>query len=317
MTLVMAAPRMVRISLLGAATLAAGCSTDSTGEPPTILIDVAHYNLVDIVDSHTSWLENEGFTVRILRHPFDHESLDGVDIILIESPLARRNSVTRPWTEEKFDLAWQPPFPSAFSADEISTLHTWVTSGGGLGIIFDHMPVSNAVDEMATAFGVTVSNGFAFDERMLRWESDSLSIGEAGSVVFRRIDHTLADHPITDGRSIVERVDSAALGGGAAFLLPPEGLPLLTLGESFVSLRPEIPWLFQEDTPRHSIGAWLQGGTLRVGRGRLAIFSDLGILATHDEVAAQDPPWNGSQLQNPQLFLNTIRWLSAEIDPDD
>ena len=179
------------------------------------------------------------------------------------------------------------------------------------------MPVSNAIDELATAFGVTVSNGFAFDEGMLRWEGDSLSVGEAGSVVFRRIDQTLGDHPITDGRNIVERVDSVALGGGAAIRLPPEGLPLLTLGESFVSLRPEIPWRFQEDTPRHPIGAWLQGGTLRVGRGRLAVFSDLGILATQDEVEALDPPWNGLQLQNPQLFLNTIRWLSAEIDPGE
>jgi len=313
----MAAPRIVRISLLGAVTLDAACSTDPTGETPTILIDAGHHNLVDIVESHADWLEEEGFTVRILRHPFDHESLDGVEVILIGSPSAPRNAVTRPWTEEKFDLAWQPPFPSAFSADEISTLHTWVASGGGLGLIFDHMPVSNAINELATAFGITVSNGFAFDEAMLRWEGDSLSIGEAGSFVFRRTDHTLAGHSITDGRSIVERVDSVALGGGAAFRLPPEGLPLLTLGESFVSLRPEIPWHFQEDTPRHPIGAWLQGGTLRVGGGRLAVFSDLGILATHDEVAAQDPPWNGWQLQNPQLFLNTIRWLSAEIDPGE
>ena len=62
---------------------------------------------------------------------------------------------------------------------------------------------------------------------------------------------------------------------------------------------------------------WWQGGVLRMGRGRLAVFSDAGILATHDEAAVQEPPWNGRQLQNPQLFLNTLRWLSGEIDPDE
>ena len=184
----------------------------------------------------------------------------------------------------------------------------------GAGARFDHMPVSNAVEELAAAFGVEVANGHAYDERMLRWEGDSLSRKEAGSAVFRRTDGTLAIHPITDGRSVAERIDSAALGGGAALRPIPEGRPLLTLGASFVSLLPEAPFRFREDTPRQPIGGWWQGGALRIGRGRLAVFSDAGILATHDEVAAGEPPWNGWQLQNPQLFLNTRRWLSGEID---
>ena len=174
-----------------------------------------------------------------------------------------------------------------------------------------------SVEELAAAFGVEVANGHAYDERMLRWDGDSLSRKEAGSAVFRRTDGTLTAHPITDGRSVAERIDSVALGGGSAFSLPPEGQPLLTLGTSFVSLLPEAPFRFREDTLRQPIGGWSQGGVLRVGRGRLAVFSDAGILATHDEVAAQEPPWNDWQLQNPQLFLNTLRWLSGQIDPDE
>ena len=308
----------VRVSLLGAAILAAACTaTDTTGEPSTILIDAGHHNLIDIVESHAGRLEEEGFAVRILRHPFDHESLENVETVIISIPSAQRNAVTRPWSEEKFALAWQPPFPSAFSVDEISTLHTWVTNGGGLAIVFDHMPVSNAVEEITAAFRVEVANGHAYDERMLRWKGDSLSRKEAGSAVFRRTDGTLTAHPITDGRSVAERIDSVALGGGAAFRLPPEGQPLLTLGTSFVSLLPKAPFSFREDTPRQAIGGWSQGGVLRVGRGRLAVFSDAGILATHDEVSVQEPPWKGWQRQNPQLFLNTLRWLSGEIDPGE
>ncbi len=289
-------------------------STDTPDAGPSVLIDAAHHNLIDIVESHAGWLEEEGFRVRTLRQAFDRESLDGVETVIISLPSAPRNAVTRPWTREKFARAWQPPFPSAFTADEISVLREWVTEGGGLALVFDHMPVSNAVEELAAAFGVEVANGHAYDERMLRWEGDSLSRREAGSAVFRRTDGTLAVHPITDGRSVAERIDSVALGGGAALRPIPEGRPLLTLGASFVSLLPEAPFRFREDTPRQPIGGWWQGGVLRVGRGRLAVFSDAGILATHDEVAAGEPPWNGWQLQNPQLFLNTLHWLSGSLD---
>jgi hypothetical protein len=156
-------------------------SAHPTGETPTVLIDAAHHNLIDIVESHAGWLEEEGFDVRILLQPFDDESLDGVETVIISLPSAPRNAVTSPWTEEKFAAAWQPPFPSAFSAEEIAILRTWVEDGGGLIILFDHMPVSNAVEELATAFGVEVANGHAYDERMLRWEGDSLSRKEAGA----------------------------------------------------------------------------------------------------------------------------------------
>lgn len=298
------------------ALIAAACSIDDT-ETPTVLIDAAHNDLIGAVESHGAWLEEEDFRVRILRKPFDRESLVGVDVVLTAIPLAPSNFVTRPWTDEKFAEAWQPPFPSAFSADEIALLHEWVTEGGGLALVFDHMPVSNAVEDLATAFGVEVANGHAYDARRLRWEGDRLIRDEAGAAVFRRVDGTLAAHPITDGRSPAERIDSVALGGGAAFRPPPEGRPLLVLGPTFVSLLPEVPFRFREDTPRRPIGGWWQGGVLRVGWGRLAVFSDAGFLAMHDEVAAGPPPWNGWQLQNPQLFLNTLRWLSGEIDPDE
>lgn len=301
--------------VLSSASACAQGPAHSVGTGDTVLIDAAHHNLIDIVDSHRGWLEAEGFRVRVLRQPFDPELLSGVEVVVISIPSAAQNAVTKPWTREKFARAWQPPFPSAFAADEISALRDWVLEGGGLVLVFDHMPISHAVQELAAAFGVEVANGHAYDERLLRWEADSLSRSEAGSAVFRRSDGTLSAHPITDGRGAAERIDSVALGGGAAFRPMPEGEPLLTLGPSFVSLLPEAPFRFMENTPRQPIGGWWQGGMLRIGRGRLAVFSDAGILATADEVAAGEPPWDGWQLQNPQLFLNTLRWLARQIDP--
>jgi len=283
----------------------------------TVLIDAGHYNLVNGVDSHCGWLEEQGLRVQVLRGKFDDASLIGVDVVITASPSAPNNAVTEPWLDEKFNVAWQPPFPSAFSHDEIGVLREWVAAGGGLAIVFDHMPVSNAVEHLAAAFGIEVANGHAYDERRIRWDGDRLIREEAGAAFFRRSDGTLAPHPIAEGRIPAERIDSVALGGGAAFRPTSEGQMLLELGSSFVSLDPEVPFRFREDTPRQAIGGWWQGGVLRVGRGRLAIFSDLGILATQEEVAVGPPPWDEWQLQNPQLFLNTLRWLAGEIDPDE
>ena len=107
------------------------------------------------------------------------------------------------------------------------------------------------------------------------------------------------------------------LGGGAALRLPPEGQPLLTLGMSWVSLQPEVPHDFDEDTPWQPIGGWCQGGVLQVGQGRIAAFSDSGILANPNGVATAGPPWDSYQRQNPHLFLNTLRWLLGESDPNE
>lgn len=286
-------------------------------ESPTILIDAAHNDLIGIAESHSAWLEEEGFEVRTLEGPVDQESLAGVDVFVTAIPLASSNAVTRPWTDEKFNKAWQPPYPSAFSDDEVASLRQWVASGGAMALVFDHMPVSSAVVDLAAAFDIEVADGHAYDERLLGWDGGQLSRDEAGSAVFRRSDSTLASHPITGGRIHAERIDSVALGGGAALRLPPEGEPLLTLNPYFVSLQPEAAFQFNEDTPRQPIAGWHQGGVLRVGEGRLAVFSDAGILATHEEVSSQSPPWRGWQLQNPQLFLNTLRWLAREIEPPE
>lgn len=305
----------VALSLSGSAI--AQQSALEEAETLTILVDAGHYNLVDGVDSHADWLKKQGLGVRVLHGKFDDESLAGIGVVITSSPSAPNNAVTEPWMDEKFEVAWQPPFSSAFSHEEIRALHDWVEEGGGLAIVFDHMPVSNAMEALAAAFGVEVANGHAYDERKLSWEGDRLMRNEAGAAVFRRSDGTLADHPITDGRAPAERVDSVAFGGGAAFRPIEDGHALLTLGPTFVSLLPEVPFRFLEDTPRQAIRGWWQGGVLRVGRGRLAVFSDLGILATHEAVAVQPPPWDGWQVQNPQLFVNTLRWLAGAIEPDE
>ncbi len=55
---------------------------------------------------------------------------------------------------------------------------------------------------------------------------------------------------------------------------------------------------------------------MRVGRGRLVVFGDAGILVTPEEPVDFEPPWNVWQKQNPQLFLNALRWLSSQLNKE-
>ncbi len=82
---------------------------------------------------------------------------------------------------------------------------------------------------------------------------------------------------------------------------------MLTLKPSFVSLLPEVAWQYSEVTPREQVGGWSQGGVLRVGQGRVAVFSDSWIVL--EMVGYWPAPAN-----DPQLLLNVLHWLSGLLD---
>ncbi len=129
-------------------------------------------------------------------------------------------------------------------------------------------------------------------------------MAEGAFVTFRRAEGGIADDPVTNGRTPGERIDSFLFATGAAFRLPPEGRSLLTFGPSFLSLLPEVAWQFSDTTRRERIGGWSGGGLLQVERGRLAIFGEIGI------VAGRYP----EGVQNRQLLMNTLHWLSGLFD---
>lgn len=62
---------------------------------------------------------------------------------------------------------WSLPTPSAFTKEEIAALKNWVERGGSLLLIADHMPFPGAAGDLAKAFEVEFSNGYA---RAGHWE---------------------------------------------------------------------------------------------------------------------------------------------------
>jgi len=192
--------------------------------------------------------------------------------------------------------------------NEINALDEWVRQGGSLFLVLDIFPFPGAIEPLTARFGIEVSNGFAVDARKLPKNPDS--IGPAGELFFRRSDGTLADHPVTNGRDSTERVDAIASIFGSAFRLPPGAQSLFTFGPSSVSLLTDVAWEFSADTPRESIEGWSQGGLLRVGKGRLAIFGESGILQPHGPRFDELYP----NVQNAEFILNAFRWLSGLLD---
>ena len=302
------------------------------GSGPTVLFDLGHNSLFlgEPNLSPMTRLQDDGYLTQTLTGPFTEEALAGVDIVIVAAPLADRNAIRRPadcspppdMSAECFEArleainaqireVWRHPIPSAFSVEEIDTLQAWVERGGGLFLVFDIFPFPGAIEALAGRFGVEVSNGFAVDERLLPALSRETRppLGQAGQLVFRRVDQTLAEHPVTNGRSSAERVDAVASIVGSAFRLPLGGQSLLTFGPSSVSLLPEVAWEFSEARPRQPIDGWSQGGLLRVGEGRLAIFGESGILAHGPRFDERHP-----EVQNSQLVLNVVHWLSGLLD---
>lgn len=153
--------------------------------------------------------------------------------------------------------------------------------------MFDHMAVAGASQELATAFGFHVSDGFAVEPDRLR-DFSAPAVAEAGNIVFYRSAGMLADHTVTTGQPESERIDSITTWTGSAFRIPEGAVSLLTLQHSFVSLLPDTGWIFSESTRRQDVGGWSQGALHEVGQGGVALFAELGVRPRQKMVAAFD-----------------------------
>lgn len=268
-----------------------------------IVIDAGHVNghvLHGTYGPLAEMLIGEGYTVADNRDPFTPAALADADILVISNALHPNN---------EFD--WSEPIFPAFTGDEVSTVRAWVEAGGSLLFVADHMPFPAATADLAAAFGVSFSSNFAFDPGQL---SEPVTCLDPDQIhVFRRADGTLGSHFVTEGRSAEERIDSVATFTGQAFP-PVSGLtPVLSFGPGAIALLPTEAWSFSDSTPRQEIAAWLQGGVLEFGAGRVAFLGEAAMFTTQTCWSATQQPM-GMQApvasQNAQFARNMIFWLA-------
>lgn len=266
------------------------------GRGPVVLLDEAHFNFHTAGGRYLPFVEllrRDGYVVRASAERFNKASLRRGKILVVANALAEHNQTD-----------WSLPTPSAFSDAEIAAVRDWVKGGGALLLIADHMPFAGAAEKLAKAFGIQFSNGYAVEETGPR------------PMVFKRSDGSLRSHPVTDGRSGLETVDSVATFTGSAFQSQGEVQPLLILGQSVMSFMTSVAGEVSDETPRIPVGGWYQGAVMRFGRGRVAVFGEAAMFSAQLGGPDRRPMGMNAPIaaQNPQFLLNVMHWLSGKLE---
>jgi len=271
----------------------------SKGSGPVVYLDEAHHNFHTVEGRYATFadlLRKDGFVVSPLRETFTAKALAEADILVIANALAAENAGS--------ELDWKLPVYSAFTDTEIAAIEQWVSAGGSLFLIADHMPWPGAAEDLGRAFGVQMTNSFATDVTCAEDE-----------YLFERADGSLGDHVITDGITAAERIDYVRTFTGQAFWLTQPGVPLLKLKPGSVVLLPVEAWAFNTQTPRIPGDGLLQGAVLEHGKGRVAVFGEAAMFSAQvsgDERRPMGMNMPGAE-QNPQFLLNIMHWLAGLI----
>ena len=266
---------------------------------PVVAIDGGHENFHTIEGRYGPFarlLSNDGFRVTGRAGAFTRESLKDISILVIANALNPANK-----------SSWALPTPSAFSAEEIAAVKSFVENGGSLLLIADHMPFGGAAADLAQAFGVTYYNGFAF--YVPDPQAPEVFTAEKGLRV---------DDIILRGRQPSAPITRLTTFTGTAFRAPPSARPLIVLGNDHVLLTPQTAWVFLPETPRAPAAGMFQGAALSVGKGRLAVFGEAAMFTAQTDDA--DPKIKtgfsapGAE-SNKQFALNVARWLAGQLGP--
>lgn len=281
-------------------------------EGPRLCVDEAHHNFHTVSDRFWAFGElarRDGYRVAPSRALFTADALTACDLLVISNAQPSGDD----WDKYPY------PTPSAFTATEIAAVSAWVSTGGQLLLIADHMPLAGAATALASAFGARFVNGFAFKSPGADTSAAAIQAVRGSVTLFRRDDATLHEHAITAGRDSAERVTQVRSFTGQAFQFEGPGVePVMTLPSDFVSLEPRVAWQFDGSTPQRAVGGWMQGATRRVDRGRVALFGEAAMFSAQVTGRARSPMGMNAPMaeQNAQFVLNVLHWLSGVIAPD-
>ncbi len=269
------------------------------GDGPLVLVDAAHGNFHTIDGRFSAFAELlglDGYRVHSADAAATPELLSGAGVFVISNAIYDGD-----------DADSVLPTPPVFTPDEIGAIVDWVENGGSLLRIADHMPFPPATAKIASEFGVAFLNGFALK-----------SATEGGTLSFTRSSGSLADHSITRGRTELERIESLVSFTGQAFHYDSNVQPLMYMPDNWEVLMPTEEWEFDASTPTMSTKGLIQGGVLRHGAGRVAIFGEAAMFTAQsgirDGILRQAGMNHPSATENAQFVLNVMHWLSGRFD---
>jgi hypothetical protein len=233
-------------------------------------------------------LEKDGYVVKGYKGEFTRKGLNAGKVLVIANALNRFN----------LDRMFLPT-PSAFTKDEIGVVRDWVSDGGSLFLIADHMPWPGANADLASVFGFTFYNGFNFDV--------------INPSFFRRSDKTIRDNVITRGRNGDERVREIPNTEGQAFQIPSDATAILVFNNSSFLLMPDTAWVFHENTRMIRIEGWSQGAFKTYGKGRVVVFGEASMFTAQlGQPGGRKMGMNRCDTGDCHiLLLNIMHWLDG------
>lgn len=262
------------------------------GKGTIITLDQAHLNFHTLNEKYFAFgkvLENDGYVLKPGTELFTAEYLSNLKILVVANALGDAE-------EEKL------PTKSAFSANEIKEVEKWVSDGGSLFLIADHMPFSGAAAKLALAFGFNFLDGFA----LRKDKKEEFFSREAG---------TLSSNIITNGRNKSERIDTLMFFTGQGFIVPENATIISRLNSEYDVLLPAVAWEFKETTPIISGQGLANGAFMKYGKGRLVIMGEAAMFSAQLAGPQQRKLGmnNLGAKQNPQFLLNIIHWLDRKL----
>ena len=268
------------------------------GQGPVIFIDQGHYDLNKKNGRYRPFadlLERDGYVVWGYKGKFTKEGLSKGKILVISNALNKVNFGPG---------RWHLPTPSAFTDKEIEVVKNWVSNGGSLFLIADHMPMPGAAKKLGEAFGFEMTNGFVYDTRR-----------HPGVAIFSLKKGTLTKSILTMGRNKKESVDHVATFMGQAFGIPQEATPILTFNDNYVNYLPQTAWKFNKKTKRYSAWGMSQGAFRTFGKGKVVVFGEAAMFNAQLIGPRESKAGMNSVIgdENYKLLLNIIHWLDGKL----
>lgn len=255
------------------------------GKGPLVLIDEAHNNFHTREGRYAAFarlLEADGYQVSSLSSTITASALSKAKLLVISNPI------------HESDLNnWVLPNPSAYTSTEIEAIEKWVSEGGRLFLIADHMPFGGGAGDLAKAFGFEFGNGFARNPAVQGWD------------LFTKENGGLLTHEISEG------ISQVASFTGQAFTKPEKAIGIIRFPKGYISLRPDTAWRFNADTPRVDIEGQYQGAVMHHGQGKLAVFGEAAMFTTQLAGARRMKVGMNARgaEQNAPFLVNLMCWL--------
>ncbi|MDR3618261.1 MAG: hypothetical protein P4L85_02850 [Paludisphaera borealis] len=260
-----------------------------TSKHPRVLFDEAHNNFHTAGGRYKPFAEvvaNDGYKITPSKDKFTAERLSTGDVLIIANALGAAG-MGRPGASD-----------SAFTKAEIDAVHDWVQAGGSLLLITDHAPFGSAAESLAKRLGVDMSKGFTSDPEN--------SEGGETSLVFTRKNNLLGDHPITRGRDDSERINRVQTFTGQSLKGPVESVAILKLADTAVDEG-------ADEKPKSAAGR-AQGVAFTFGKGRVVVLGEAAEMSAQ-LIGNERFGMNVKGLDNRQLALNIMHWLSGLLEP--